>query len=61
MSSITTKELSALEDQLNSEVTLIKKYKSFASMCSDSTLKTKCEQIAMKHQDHYNKLIKYLG
>lgn len=61
MSNITTKELSALEDQLNTEIILIKKYKSFSTMCSDTVLKTKCEQIASKHQEHYNKLLKYLG
>jgi hypothetical protein len=61
MPNITSKELTALEDQLNSEQMLVKKYNSFANMCTDAVLKTKCQQIAAKHQEHYNKLMKYLG
>ncbi len=61
MPNITTKELSALEDQLNTEIMLIKKFKFFANMCTETILQTKCEQIAFKHQEHYDKLLKYLS
>jgi len=58
---ITTKELSAIEDQLSMEQVLIKKFNSYSELCTDPTLKTKCQQIAGKHQQHFNKLMNYLG
>jgi hypothetical protein len=61
MASITSKELSALEDQLNCEQVLVKKYHIFAGQCVDPQLKTKCEQIAARHQDHFNRLMTHLG
>ena len=61
MPSLTTKELSAIEDQLNYEQILVKKYHSFASQCSDPQLKTKCEQVATRHQDHFNRLMSHLS
>ena len=57
---LTTKELSALEDQLNYEQILIKKYRAFSSQCNDTQLKVKCNQIADKHQQHFNTLMGYL-
>mgnify|MGYP002663357412 CR=1 FL=1 len=61
MPNITGKELSALEDQLNYEQILIKKYRAFACRCTDAQLKTKCEQMASRHQDHFNCLIGHLN
>ena len=61
MPNITSKELTALEDQLNIEQMLVKKYRSCSNMFTDTVLKSKCEQIASKHQEHYNTLLKYLG
>jgi hypothetical protein len=61
MSNLTTKELSALEDQLNSEQILVKKYRAFAGNCSDPQLRTKCEQVATRHQDHFNRLMGHLS
>jgi rubrerythrin len=60
MPNLTTKELSALEDQLNYEKLMIKKYNSFSDQCSDPQLKSKCKQIAQQHQQHYNRLFSYL-
>ena len=51
MANLTSKELSAIEDQLSAEQCLIKKYKLYAQNASDPQIKTKCEQIAAKHQD----------
>ena len=51
MANLTSKELSAIEDQLNAEQCLIKKYKLYAQNASDPQIKTKCEQIAAKHQE----------
>lgn len=60
MANISTKELSALEDQLNHENLLVKKYQTAAQLTSDPALKTKFESIATKHQDHFNRLYTYL-
>ena len=61
MSNITTKELSALEDHLNSEKLMIKKYQSMAQLTSDPQIRTKCEQIAARHNEHYTRLMAHLG
>lgn len=57
---LTVKELMALEDQLNNEQVLVKKYRSFAQRCQDAQLKAKCNQVADKHQQHFNTLMGYL-
>ena len=61
MANLTAKELSAISDQLNVEKTLINKYKMYAQQTSDTQIKTKCEQIATRHQTHYDKLLNYLN
>lgn len=60
MTNISSKELSAIEDQLNYEQMLVAKYRQFSSQCTDATLKTKCNQIADRHQQHFNTLLNYL-
>ena len=61
MPDLTSKELTALEDQLTMEQALIKKYKLYAKQCSDPQIRTKCEQIAAKHQNHYTRLLGQLN
>ena len=61
MANITSKELSAIEDQLNYEQLLIKKYKNYAAMCQDAGLKTTCEQLAAQHKNHYNTILNYIN
>lgn len=61
MANLTTKELSALEDQLGLEQTMIKKYQMYAQACTDPQLKQKCTQIASQHQAHYNCLLGHLN
>ena len=61
MANLTSKELTALEDQLGMEQLLIAKYKSVAGMTTDPKIKTKCEQIAAKHQEHYKRLLNHLN
>lgn len=58
---ITEKELSAIEDQLNSEQLLVTKFKAYSQMCSDPELKQKCDSIAQKHQCHFDKLMGFLN
>lgn len=60
MSNISTKELSAIDDQLSYEAMLVKKYRSFSTQCTDPVLKSMCNQIADRHQQHFNKLLTYL-
>ena len=60
MPQLTAKELSALEDQLNSEHLLIKKFKSYAQMTSDTQIRGTCEQLAAKHKNHYDTLMGHL-
>ena len=61
MQNITVKELSAIEDQLNYEQLLIKKYKNYASMCQDAQLRTTCENLAAQHKTHFDTIMSYLG
>ena len=61
MANLTAKELSAIEDQLSSEQILIKKYQLYAQASIDPQIKTKCEQIASKHQNHYDRLLNQLN
>ncbi len=60
MPNLTSKELSALEDQLAGEEILVKKYRTFSNQCTDATLKNKCSSIADTHQRHFNTLLGYL-
>ena len=60
MGNLTAKELTAIEDQLSSEANLVKKYKMYAQNTQDAQLKSKCDEIAMKHQNHYNTLMGHL-
>lgn len=61
MANLTSKELTALEDQLGMEQNLVQKFKLYASTSTDPQIKTKCEQIAAKHQNHYNRLLGQLN
>ena len=61
MAQITEKELSAIQDQLTSEQTLVTKLKAYSQMCSDQELKQKCDSIAQKHQAHYDRLMSFLN
>ena len=61
MANLTSKELSSLEHQLGAELLLVKKYKSYASLTSDPQIKTQYEQIAGKHQNHFDRLMGFLN
>ena len=60
MANLTTKELSALEDQITKEQTLVKKYQVMACLCNDTQIQSEMNCIAQKHQQHYNTLINFL-
>lgn len=61
MPNLSAKELTAIDDQLTLEQNLVKKYKMYAVSTSDPQIKTKCEQIAAKHQNHYDRLLGHLN
>ncbi len=56
MAQITCKELSSLSDLLGAEQLVISKYQDYACRTSDTTLKTKYEQMVQKHQQHMETL-----
>ena len=57
MANLTSKELTAIEDHLSMEQLLVSKYHAIAGQTTDPQLKTKCEQIAAKHREHYQRLL----
>ncbi len=61
MANLTSKELSAIEDQLNCEQMLIKKFKAYAQIATDPQIKTTCEQIASQHRQHFDTLMGHLN
>lgn len=56
MTSITEKELSAISDLLTMEETVVAKYKAYAEATQDHALKDRYEQLAMRHQRHFDEL-----
>lgn len=60
MANLTSKELTALEEQISGEQVLVKKYEAMASLCSDTKLQQDLNSFAAKHRGHYNTLISFL-
>lgn len=60
MANLTAKELSALEDQLNYEQMLVKKYKAYSQAAIDPQIKASCEQMANQHKQHFDTLMGHL-
>ena len=60
MANLTSKELTALEDQINYEQTLVKKYQAMASLCTDTKIQQDLNNFASKHRAHYNTLVSFL-
>ncbi|HCO62964.1 MAG TPA: spore coat protein [Clostridiales bacterium] len=60
MANLTTKELSALEDQLGFEKVLCCKYQQAAQCLQDSELKQSCTQYANQHRNNYETLLGFL-
>lgn len=56
MKQITEKELAGLSELLNEEELLVHKFNVLAAQCEDAEVKAKFEDIAAKHQSHYNAL-----
>jgi len=60
MANLTTKELSALEDQLGFEKMLCCKYQNAADCTTDPDLKSSYTRYASQHQQNYQKLLGFL-
>ena len=60
MANLTEKELSALEDQLNYEQVLVKKYKGYAGIAQDPQIRDLCNQLADRHKQHFDTLMGHL-
>lgn len=58
---LTAKELSLLEDQMNLEQLMVKKYNALEGMATDSEVKSKIRAAADRHQQHFNKLKTHLN
>ena len=57
MATITTKELSGMDDILNQEHLLVQKFQHYAQGTDDLKLKQQFEQIAEKHQKHFDTIM----
>lgn len=60
MANLTSKELTALEDQIGMEATLVKKYEAMACLCQDPAIAKDMNDFAAKHRAHYNTLTQFL-
>ncbi len=60
MANLTAKELTALEDQIGHEQTLVKKYEAMACLCNDTKIQQEFNDFANKHRAHYNSLVGFL-
>lgn len=60
MANLSSKELSALEDQMGQEQLLAKKYQAMSGMCTNPQIKQCLTDHANKHQQHFNTLITFL-
>ena len=57
---ISEKELSVVQDLLNEEELLVKKFQMLANHSKDETIKRQMLSIADKHQGHFNEIYSYL-
>ena len=57
---LTSKELTALEDQIGCEATLVKKYEALACLCNDENIRQDFHRFAQQHRAHYNTLVTFL-
>lgn len=58
---MTERELLVLQDQLGNEELLIKKFRTYASQTSDPEIRDECNNIAQKHVNHFNTLMRHIN
>ncbi|WP_350342630.1 spore coat protein [Proteinivorax tanatarense] len=57
---LSQKELAYIEDQLGAEELAIQKCRTYAQQTTDPEVREQCQNMADKHQQHYNTLLKHL-
>jgi ferritin len=60
LANLTSKELSALEDQIGQEQLMAKKYQAMSGMCQNQQIKQCLTDHANKHQQHFDTLMTFL-
>ena len=60
MNELSEKELSVMNDLLNEEELLVKKFQMLANHAQDQTVKQQMLDIADKHQGHFNDIYSYI-
>ncbi|MCL2401499.1 MAG: spore coat protein [Oscillospiraceae bacterium] len=60
MANLTTKELTALEDQISAELTMVKKAQAMAGMVTNPQIQQSLNSFAQKHQQHADTLMTFL-
>ena len=58
---LSEKELSVIQDLLNEEELLVKKFTMLDNHSQDETVKQQMRDIAQKHQGHFNGIYSYLN
>ena len=61
MANLSSKEITALEEQLSAERMLVAKYRGMASQCSDAVIKNKLDTITSRHQQHFDRILPFLN
>lgn len=61
MSQLTQREFLFLEDLLHAEQLEVTKFRDFAQHVQDPQLKQMCEQMASRHQQHFERLFQVLS
>ncbi|WP_120170705.1 hypothetical protein [Thermohalobacter berrensis] len=54
------KTLLIIQEQLNHEILLYKKYLNYSHMCYDAELKNICYNSSQKHKKNFEKILSYL-
>lgn len=57
---LSEKELSVIQDLLNEEELLVKKFQMLAEHSQDETIKQQMLDISQKHQGHFNSIYSYV-
>jgi len=61
MSKLSEKELSCINESLSEEELLVKKYQMLARQSQDTDVSAKMEEVAKRHQKHFNEIYSLLG
>jgi hypothetical protein len=60
MANLTSKELTALDEQIGTEENLVKKFEALSCLCNDTKIQQDLVNCANKHRQHYNTLVSFL-